>query len=109
MADSVGYFLDNLDRISRREYEPTHQDILYARRTTKEVTEFRIPINNLNFVFVDVGGQRSQREKWFKLFCQGTYLILTAVQLSFQSYICNLVFAVTSSPLQQIRMHVHIT
>jgi len=87
VADSVGYFLDNLDRISRREYEPTHQDILYARRTTKEVTEFRIPINNLNFVFVDVGGQRSQREKWFKLFCQdmaGTLFMVSASEFDQQ-------------------------
>jgi len=81
VVDSVGYFLDNLDRVSRRDYEPSNQDILYARRTTQEVSEFRVKINKMDFVFLDVGGQRSQREKWFKLFSQdmaGTLFMVSA-------------------------------
>jgi len=81
VVDSVGYFLDNLDRVSRRDYEPSNQDILYARRTTQEVSEFRVKINKMDFVFLDVGGQRSQREKWFKLFSQGTFEIITIAYL----------------------------
>merc|ERR1719295_2133516 len=40
VVDSVGYFLDNLERVSQRTYLPSNQDILYARKTTKEVSEF---------------------------------------------------------------------
>lgn len=58
-SDSVQYFLDSLDRISKPEYIPTHQDILHCRKATKGITEFVIPINNVPFLFVDVGGQRS--------------------------------------------------
>jgi hypothetical protein len=35
ISESVGYFYDNLERVANSEYEPTHQDILYARKTTK--------------------------------------------------------------------------
>jgi len=70
VMDSIGYFLDNLDRIKAGDYVPSNQDILYARRTTREISEFRIRMQEVDFVFLDVGGQRTQREKWFDLFSQ---------------------------------------
>ncbi|XP_037074390.1 guanine nucleotide-binding protein subunit alpha homolog [Pollicipes pollicipes] len=68
LADSVKYFLDNLDRVGVKDYCPSNQDILFARKATKGTSEFTIPINNVPFMFVDVGGQRSQRQKWFMCF-----------------------------------------
>lgn len=68
LSDSVYYFLENLERISRIDYIPTNKDILHARKATKGISEFTIPINNIPFTFVDVGGQRSQRQKWFQCF-----------------------------------------
>ncbi|CAH1399676.1 unnamed protein product [Nezara viridula] len=68
LSDSVSYFLNNLERISRVDYIPTNKDILHARKATKGISEFTIPINNIPFRFVDVGGQRSQRQKWFQCF-----------------------------------------
>ncbi|KAK9877725.1 hypothetical protein WA026_019405 [Henosepilachna vigintioctopunctata] len=47
---------------------PTHADILHSRKATKNITEFVIPINDKPFLFVDVGGQRSQRKKRFPCF-----------------------------------------
>ncbi|XP_063224998.1 guanine nucleotide-binding protein subunit alpha homolog [Bacillus rossius redtenbacheri] len=75
LSDSVQYFLDNLDRISRVDYVPSHQDILHARRATKGISEFVIFINNIPFQFVDVGGQRSQRQKWFQCFDSVTSIL----------------------------------
>ncbi|KAG8222881.1 hypothetical protein J437_LFUL003526 [Ladona fulva] len=66
LSDSVEYFLDNLHRISRLDWVPSNQDILHARRATKGVVECVIPIRGVPFRFVDVGGQRSQRRKWFQ-------------------------------------------
>lgn len=43
-SDSVSYFLDDLDRISRLDYVPTHRDILHCRKATKGVFEFTIRI-----------------------------------------------------------------
>lgn len=74
-SDSVQYFLDNLDRIARIDYIPTHQDILHCRKATKGITECIIPINNVPFLFVDVGGQRSQRQKWFQCFDNVTSIL----------------------------------
>ncbi|KAK9708997.1 G-protein alpha subunit [Popillia japonica] len=68
LSDSVEYFLNNLDRIARPDYIPTNRDILHCRKATKGITEFVIPVNNVPFLFVDVGGQRSQRQKWFQCF-----------------------------------------
>ena len=46
-------------------YVPTQQDILYCRKTTKGIIEFPIEIEGVPFLFVDVGGQRTQRQKWY--------------------------------------------
>ncbi|XP_073980145.1 guanine nucleotide-binding protein subunit alpha cta [Rhodnius prolixus] len=75
LSDSVQYFLDNLERISRVDYIPTNKDILHARKATKGISEFTIPINNIPFRFVDVGGQRSQRQKWFQCFDSVTSIL----------------------------------
>ncbi|XP_059483749.1 guanine nucleotide-binding protein subunit alpha homolog isoform X1 [Neocloeon triangulifer] len=75
LSDSVKYFLDNMDRISRLDYQPVNQDILHARKATKGISEFIIPINNIPFRFVDVGGQRSQRQKWFQCFDSVTSIL----------------------------------
>lgn len=68
LSDSVEYFFNNLERIARPDYLPNNKDILHCRKATKGITEFVIPINNIPFLFVDVGGQRSQRQKWFQCF-----------------------------------------
>ena len=44
LVDSVQYFFDNLERIANPDYVPTLQDILFCRKTTKEVVETRIDI-----------------------------------------------------------------
>ncbi|XP_065343705.1 guanine nucleotide-binding protein subunit alpha homolog isoform X1 [Cloeon dipterum] len=75
LSDSVKYFLENMERISRLDYQPTNQDILHARKATKGISEFIIPINNIPFRFVDVGGQRSQRQKWFQCFDSVTSIL----------------------------------
>lgn len=54
---------------------PTNKDILHARRATKGIYEFTITINNIPFRFVDVGGQRSQRQKWFQCFDSVTSIL----------------------------------
>lgn len=58
-----------------QEYIPTNKDILHARKATKGISEFVIPINNIPFRFVDVGGQRSQRQKWFQCFDSVTSIL----------------------------------
>lgn len=75
LSDSVKYFLDDIDRIGTQEYVPSNQDILHARRATKGISELTVRIRGVPFLFVDVGGQRSQREKWLKCFDSVTSIL----------------------------------
>jgi hypothetical protein len=58
-----------------QDYLPNNQDILHARKATKGVTEFVMNINSIPFRFVDVGGQRSQRQKWLQCFDSVTAIL----------------------------------
>lgn len=78
LTDSVQYFLDNVDRIATVDYVPTLQDILFCRKVTKGVIEFRMEIDKVPFLFVDVGGQRTQRQKWFQCFESVTSILFMA-------------------------------
>ncbi|XP_050723295.1 guanine nucleotide-binding protein subunit alpha homolog isoform X2 [Eriocheir sinensis] len=65
------------------EYAPIEKDILHCRKATKAITEFTIPIQNVPFLFVDVGGQRTQRQKWFQCFESVTSIIFLASSSEF--------------------------
>ncbi|XP_064606328.1 guanine nucleotide-binding protein subunit alpha-12-like [Liolophura sinensis] len=81
LGDSLKYFLDSLDRIGQRGYLPTKLDVLHARKATKGIIEHKFDIRGIPFLFVDVGGQRSQRQKWFQCF-EGVTSILFLVSSS---------------------------
>ncbi|XP_007525124.2 guanine nucleotide-binding protein subunit alpha-12 isoform X1 [Erinaceus europaeus] len=81
LGESVKYFLDNLDRIGQLNYCPSTQDILLARKATKGIVEHDFVIKKIPFKMVDVGGQRSQRQKWFQCF-DGVTSILFLVSSS---------------------------
>ncbi|XP_027029655.1 guanine nucleotide-binding protein subunit alpha-12a [Tachysurus fulvidraco] len=88
LSESVKYFLDNLDRIGRLNYVPSLQDILLARKATKGIVEHDFIIKKIPFKMVDVGGQRSQRQKWFQCF----------------DGITSILFMVSSSEYDQVLM-----
>ncbi|XP_042293472.1 guanine nucleotide-binding protein subunit alpha-12 isoform X1 [Sceloporus undulatus] len=88
LGESVKYFLDNLDRIGQMNYFPSKQDILLARKATKGIVEHDFVIKKIPFKMVDVGGQRSQRQKWFQCF----------------DGITSILFMVSSSEYDQVLM-----
>ena len=57
-------------------------DILLARRRTDDISETQVPIKKIPFTFIDVGGQRTQREKWFQCFQDSINTILFFVAIS---------------------------
>ncbi|XP_041959231.1 guanine nucleotide-binding protein subunit alpha-12 [Alosa sapidissima] len=75
LSESVKYFLDNLDRISQQNYLPSRHDILLARNATKGIVEHDFLYRRIPFKMVDVGGQRSQRQKWFQCFDSVTSIL----------------------------------
>ncbi|XP_018612396.2 guanine nucleotide-binding protein subunit alpha-13b [Scleropages formosus] len=88
LGESVKYFLDSLDKIGQPDYLPTQQDILLARRPTKGIHEYDFEIKNVPFKMVDVGGQRSERRRWFECFDSVT----------------SILFLVSSSEFDQVLM-----
>ncbi|XP_034043464.1 guanine nucleotide-binding protein subunit alpha-12-like [Thalassophryne amazonica] len=88
LSESVKYFLDSLDRIGQLSYIPNKQDILFARKATKGIVEHDFVMKKIPFKMVDVGGQRSQRQKWFQCF----------------DGITSILFMVSSSEYDQVLM-----
>lgn len=70
-------------------YIPSKQDILFARKATKGIVEHDFVIKKIPFKMVDVGGQRSQRQKWFQCF----------------DGITSILFMASSSEYDQVRAH----
>lgn len=66
---------------------PIKLDILHARKATKGIIEHTIDINGVPFLFVDVGGQRSQRQKWFQCFQGITSILFLASSSEFDQNI----------------------
>lgn len=62
---------------------PTKLDILHARKATKGIIEHEFLINSVPFHFVDVGGQRSQRQRWFLCFENVTSILFLASSSEF--------------------------
>lgn len=48
------------------------------RKSTKTIVEFATTINKIPFVFIDAGGQRSQRRKWLQCFESITAILFLA-------------------------------
>ncbi|NXG69884.1 GNA13 protein, partial [Baryphthengus martii] len=88
LGESVKYFLDNLDKLGEQDYLPSQQGILLARRPTKGIHEYDFEIKNVPFKMVDVGGQRSERKRWFECFDSVT----------------SILFLVSSSEFDQVLM-----
>lgn len=59
-------------------YIPSKQDILFARKATKGIIEHDFVFKKIPFKIVDVGGQRSQRKKWFLCFSGITSILFMA-------------------------------
>ncbi|XP_017292719.1 guanine nucleotide-binding protein subunit alpha-13 [Kryptolebias marmoratus] len=88
LGESVKYFLDNLDKLCKADYLPSQQDILLARKPTKGIHEYDFEIKNVPFKMVDVGGQRSERRRWFECF----------------ESVTSILFLVSSSEYDQVLM-----
>ena len=78
LNDSAGYYLNELDRISDPYYIPTEQDVLKTRVRTTGIIQTQFFYKHLQFKMFDVGGQRSERKKWFHCFDGVTAIIFCA-------------------------------
>lgn len=67
--------LKQLSLLLLQTYVPSQQDILLARKPTKGIHEYDFEIKNVPFKMVDVGGQRSERRRWFECFDSVTSIL----------------------------------
>ena len=81
LNDSAGYYLNELSRISDPHYIPTEQDVLKTRVRTTGIIQTQFIYKSLLFKMFDVGGQRSERKKWFHCF-EGVTAIIFCTAMS---------------------------
>lgn len=81
LNDSAQYFLENLERLTLKDYVPTQDDVLRTRVKTTGIVEINFAYKSLGFKMFDVGGQRSERKKWIHCF-EGVTAIIFCVALS---------------------------
>ena len=56
---------------------------MHSRKATRGVHEYTYDIKGVPFRFVDVGGQRSQRQKWFQCFDEVTSILFLVSSSAF--------------------------
>ena len=49
--------------------------MLHSRKATTGIVDYRIDVRSVPFRFVDVGGQRQHRQKWFQCFDEVTAIL----------------------------------
>lgn len=94
LVDSAKYYLDDLDRITDKAFQPSTEDFLRVRVRTTGILETSFDIDDLTYKMVDVGGQRSERRKWIKCFDDVTAIIFVAAlsgydMVLFEDTSCN--------------------
>lgn len=58
-------FFDEIKRIGAGSYVPSEADVLHARTKTTGISETKFKSGTLSIHMFDVGGQRSERKKWW--------------------------------------------
>lgn len=81
MEESAGFYLNDVDRITKLRYIPTDEDVLRARLKTVGVVEHSFMVaqggsnrESVEWRIYDVGGSRNQRQAWAPYFDDGACL-----------------------------------
>jgi len=64
----AAYFFENVRRFAADDFVPSDEDICRAKMKTTGIAETTFEINEVEFVLIDVGGQRGERRKWVGCF-----------------------------------------
>jgi guanine nucleotide-binding protein G(i) subunit alpha len=72
---------DTILRIGKVGYVPMHEDVLYTRKKTTGITEYKIVEYGMVFRLIDVGGQKNERKKW-KNCMQNVEILIYVISLA---------------------------
>nr|CAG4713734.1 unnamed protein product [Naegleria fowleri] len=75
LNDSAAYYLNDIERLTSPNYQPTQQDVLRSRVKTVGIVEADFTIDGYKFKMIDVGGQRNERRKWIHVFDEVTCIV----------------------------------
>eukprot|EP00941_MAST-03F_sp_MAST-3F-sp1_P003866 g3866.t1 len=81
--DSCDYWMENLHRLEKADYQATKADVMRTRVRTTGIIEDEYIVNGVNFVIIDVGGQRNERSKWLHCFDDVTAIIFMCAMSGF--------------------------
>ena len=88
LPDNVPYYIINAERIASMDADadpsdtsafPTYEDVLAARSRTGGVVKTQVKTEEQVWNLVDVGGQRTERTKWFEAFDSRVNVVLYVV------------------------------
>eukprot|EP01127_Copromyxa_protea_P011857 TRINITY_DN3023_c0_g1_i3.p1 TRINITY_DN3023_c0_g1~~TRINITY_DN3023_c0_g1_i3.p1 ORF type:complete len:231 (-),score=35.78 TRINITY_DN3023_c0_g1_i3:471-1163(-) len=72
---SAEYYFTHVKRFAEKDFTCTQDDVPYVKIRTTGIYETSFTVNGLDLVFIDVGGQRSERRKWIHCFSRVTAVI----------------------------------
>eukprot|EP00485_Elphidium_margaritaceum_P021874 CAMPEP_0202713872 /NCGR_PEP_ID=MMETSP1385-20130828/60776_1 /ASSEMBLY_ACC=CAM_ASM_000861 /TAXON_ID=933848 /ORGANISM="Elphidium margaritaceum" /LENGTH=408 /DNA_ID=CAMNT_0049374411 /DNA_START=29 /DNA_END=1255 /DNA_ORIENTATION=- len=81
ISENIDFFFDKAVDIFKPNYEAPKEDVVKSRLMTTGMNEKLFTMNDVDFLIVDVGGQRSERKKWITQF-GGVNAILFVAALS---------------------------
>eukprot|EP01091_Cochliopodium_minus_P012811 TRINITY_DN3983_c0_g1_i1.p1 TRINITY_DN3983_c0_g1~~TRINITY_DN3983_c0_g1_i1.p1 ORF type:complete len:302 (-),score=49.76 TRINITY_DN3983_c0_g1_i1:98-1003(-) len=81
LNDSAQYFFERVEEIKKDNYVPNVQDMLRLRVRSTGITEAQFKFEGMEFMLLDVGGQRNERKKWIHCF-ESVTSILFCVSLN---------------------------
>ena len=68
LSDSAPCYFQRMDKILDQSYTPNEQDVLHSRVQTTGIVETTFTSGNITYQLFDIGGQRSERQKWLHCF-----------------------------------------
>lgn len=83
VIESNELYFHKIDLLASPGYLPTDEDILASRVRTCGIVEETYVIENVEFIIIDVGGQRNERKKWIHCFDNVNALIFVAALSEF--------------------------
>lgn len=87
LEESSGFFLDDIERIAKKDYLPTDRDILRARLRTVGMQEYKLSSNKgVDWYIYDVGSSRSQRSAWESFFEDANAIMFLVPLSCFDQY-----------------------
>lgn len=78
LAEACEYYFRNIQVIGKDDYLPSYNDVLRVRARTTGIVETTFVSQGRRFRLLDVGGQRSERKKWYHCFEDVTCVIFVA-------------------------------